>query len=57
MRPRLLPVLMFALVATTTVKLGSVWNAFDIQKDWVPLYLLFWLSGDMNLALSNSQRS
>jgi len=31
MRPRLLPVLMFALVATTTVKLGSVWNAFEVS--------------------------
>jgi flagellar motility protein MotE (MotC chaperone) len=31
MRPRLLPLLMFALVATTTVKLGSVWNAFEVS--------------------------
>ncbi|HWA47514.1 MAG TPA: hypothetical protein VG742_04530 [Dongiaceae bacterium] len=31
MRPRLLPILMFALVATTTVKLGSVWNAFEVS--------------------------
>jgi flagellar motility protein MotE (MotC chaperone) len=31
MRLRLLPLLMFALVATTTVKLGSVWNAFEIS--------------------------
>lgn len=31
MRLRLLPLLMFALVGTTTVKLGSVWNAFEIS--------------------------
>ena len=31
MRLRLLPVLMFALVATTTVKLGAVWNAVEVS--------------------------
>ena len=31
MRLRLLPVLMFALVAMMTVKVGSVWNAFEIS--------------------------
>jgi len=31
LRLRLLPLLMFALVGTTTVKLGSVWNAFEIS--------------------------
>lgn len=31
MRLRLLPILMFGLVATTTVKLGSVWNAFEVS--------------------------
>ena len=31
MRIRLLPILMFALVGTTTVKLGSVWNAFEVS--------------------------
>lgn len=31
MHLRLLPLLMFALVGTTTVKLGSVWNAFEIS--------------------------
>lgn len=31
MRPRLLPVLMFALVATATVKLGAVWNAVEVS--------------------------
>jgi flagellar motility protein MotE (MotC chaperone) len=31
MRLRLLPVLMFALVAMMTVKVGSVWNAFELS--------------------------
>jgi flagellar motility protein MotE (MotC chaperone) len=31
MRLRLLPVLMFALVAMTTVRVGSVWNAFELS--------------------------
>jgi flagellar motility protein MotE (MotC chaperone) len=31
MRPRLLPVLMFALVGMMTVKVGSVWNAFEVS--------------------------
>lgn len=31
MRLRLLPVLMFGLVATTTIKLGAVWHAVDIS--------------------------
>lgn len=31
MRIRLLPILMFALVGTTTIKLGSVWNAFEVS--------------------------
>jgi flagellar motility protein MotE (MotC chaperone) len=31
MRLRLLPVLMFALVAMMTVKVGSVWNAFEVS--------------------------
>jgi flagellar motility protein MotE (MotC chaperone) len=31
MRLRLLPVLMFALAGTMTVKVGSVWNAFEIS--------------------------
>ncbi|MBL9034434.1 MAG: hypothetical protein JNN33_06705 [Rhodospirillaceae bacterium] len=31
MRLRLLPILMFALVGTTTVKLGAVWNAVEFS--------------------------
>ena len=31
MRLRLLPVLMFALVAMMTVRVGSVWNAFEVS--------------------------
>ena len=31
MRLRLLPVLMFALVAMTTVRVGHVWNAFELS--------------------------
>src|SRR5262249_35221453 len=31
MRLRLLPILMFALVGGTTIKLGSVWNAFELS--------------------------
>ena len=31
MRLRLLPLLMFALVGMMTVKVGSVWNAFDVS--------------------------
>lgn len=31
MRIRLLPVLMFALVGTITVKAGSLWNAFEVS--------------------------
>ncbi len=31
MRLRLLPILMFALVGTTTVKLGAVWNAIEFS--------------------------
>ena len=31
MRLRLLPILMFALAGTMTVKVGSVWNAFEVS--------------------------
>ncbi|HEY3149699.1 MAG TPA: hypothetical protein VGJ75_25260, partial [Dongiaceae bacterium] len=31
MRLRLLPVLMFALAGTVTIKVGSVWNAIDVS--------------------------
>src|SRR5688572_26628152 len=31
MRIRLLPVLMFALVGTITIKAGTLWNAFDVS--------------------------